>query len=128
LKTNAEISSEQVNSCLGVINVLTGCLRGLRDADEKPCPEVATSLESTIIRTCNRLDNILDDAGRWKLLKLDAHALALEHGQWTNKVMEHQDVMLEIRKQTTLAALNAEIVDAEVIPPPPTRRQRKKQK
>lgn len=98
LRTNREISSHQIHDLLATITHLQSSLRRT-EADNKTDPngEADTSIEATLIRACNRLDNILDDTERWKL-PADGHA----HFEALGKA------------QAQLVALQAELIKLQV--------------
>jgi hypothetical protein len=93
-KPNSVIHSGQIADCLATIGHLMGWLN--REVETPVEGNVQTSLESTIIRTCNRLDAILDDDTRWQLPKVDAHALAEDCAALNNGLTQ-----AELHKRTT---------------------------
>lgn len=98
IRTNREISSHQIGDLLGAITHLRNHLRYM-DADSTATKhgEADTSIEASLIRACNRLDEILDDPARWALPK-DGH-----------------DQIADIAKsQAEIVALQAELIKLQV--------------
>lgn len=68
VKALPENTAWQVNTLLNVLNALQPKIEEFEESGKVPMDEnVKTSIEGTIIRACNRLDDILDDKARWAM-------------------------------------------------------------
>jgi len=120
LRANYEIISGQLNDLMRLVSTLRSALaeadefgqhnRGAMDGGVK------SSLESTLIRVCNRIDSLMADSPQWKL-DADAHALNL-------RLLEGQLTHVSLRNQILMG--NLQFVSPD--DPPPQTKPRKKRK
>jgi hypothetical protein len=93
IPTNRQIIGHQIADLLATITHLRGHLP--REQETK-LSEVDTSLESTIIRACNRLDSILDNNAIWTVGE-DAHKLGLDLAKVQNRIAGLQSELVELQ-------------------------------
>lgn len=121
MKSWNEIHTFQVADCLAIIGNLRNFLRGEDEIDKN----VKISLESTIIRACNRLDALIDDAGRWQLPETNIQDVEAQKLNYINTLLGQDVTTREIQKQLAIGRLRYVPDPSDEMPPQPRRKRKK---
>ncbi len=124
-KNNADHNSQRVQDLLNTVCSLTTQIRLQGEGNGVMDENVKQSLESTIIRACNRLDIILDEPSRWTPPTQDLQELVAAKLAADNKLQEYSLFGAEMQKQEILKNLAkgapafSEATDVEATPENP---------